>query len=627
MNSHYHIDELLKAIEHHHEQYVKNLRLLLEIQAPSTHTTRLGSSDANGSPLLRAATVPAERSRRRMNEFPKGHPVSTFDDHVEEPGDFQFLPLTPLFGTTSARADGTPAHLVSKTVCRESFTEEDLIAHLYSLDETNQDTATVLCDVLRKRNESDASNLLSTFETGDGSYYETATYDIYEVGKDGCPTLKQAPIEESHMTSDDEDGYYQDASVWKVLKEVNSGGNAVGRMTIFQEPSPLMLAATHMTMKRHFDMDEVFRHLVSTAENKGKTKAYMDRAYETDPIRQRSFFIVFKYYTVVGEGLKPAPWQAFDCRPPDRRSPGHIDITECSSVLALSLGGDPTGTVRVRARRKLRSGVLYDTFAPWHLLNIQCFPDDEHSIRSEESKKQLCNGPYAFLDALCVEYRDAVKRYTQLNERITKLITPPNQFMFDVRLRDKLLFEDSQFTYSRRYFWAYNTLGVINEGIKSMRAAYLNTFTKDFWAGRHPTLWPHPHPDSPEGRLYAARMDVLRQELESAVNDLQTTYDKNEATRTEIRSLREQLFSGSSVKESRRAIEQGNNIKILTSVSMIFFSADFCHWRLWHNHLRHLGHGLALPRHPRLRLHPLLRPHHGPPEPLRHGKPFAGVGE
>jgi Mg2+ and Co2+ transporter CorA len=147
--------------------------------------------------------------------------------------------------------------------------------------------------------------------------------------------------------------------------------------------------------------------------------------------------------------------------------------------------------------------------------------------------------------------------------------------MFDVRLRDKLLFEDSNFTYSRRYFWAYNTLGVINEGIKSMRSAYLGTFTKDFWAGRHPTLWPHPNPDSTEGRDYAARMDILRQDLESAVADLQLMYEKNETTRTEIRSLREQLFSGSSVKESRRAIEQGDNIKILTNVSMIFLPLTF----------------------------------------------------
>ncbi len=108
-----------------------------------------------------------------------------------------------------------------------------------------------------------------------------------------------------------------------------------------------------------------------------------------------------------------------------------------------------------------------------------------------------------------------------------------------------------------------------------MCTAYRTTFPKSFWAGTHPTLWPHPSPTSPSGREYALRMDVLRQELEAAVADLQVTHDKNELTRTEIRSLREQLFSGSSVKESRRGVEQGDNIKILTSVSMVFLPLTF----------------------------------------------------
>ncbi|KUI72400.1 hypothetical protein VM1G_08006 [Cytospora mali] len=147
--------------------------------------------------------------------------------------------------------------------------------------------------------------------------------------------------------------------------------------------------------------------------------------------------------------------------------------------------------------------------------------------------------------------------------------------MFDPKLRDKLLFEDADFTFSRRYFWAYNSLGVVNDGMKSMISAYTDTFTPDFWAGRHQTLWPHPDPDGPEGRHYLAQMDVLRQELEHAVEDLKAVVKANEQVRQEIVSLREQLFSGSSVKESRRAIEQGDNIKILTGVSMLFLPLTF----------------------------------------------------
>lgn len=147
--------------------------------------------------------------------------------------------------------------------------------------------------------------------------------------------------------------------------------------------------------------------------------------------------------------------------------------------------------------------------------------------------------------------------------------------MFDVKLRDKLLFEDADFTFSRRYFWAYNSLGVINDGIKSMISVYTDTFTPEFWAGRDRTLWPHPDPESVEGRNYLAQLGTLRQELEQVIEDLKQVFKANELVRQEIVSLREQLFSGSSVKESRRAIEQGDNIKILTGVSMLFLPLTF----------------------------------------------------
>jgi len=154
----------------------------------------------------------------------------------------------------------------------------------------------------------------------------------------------------------------------------------------------------------------------------------MNRAFETETIRQRSFFFVFKYFTILGEDLYPTPWQNYDSRPLDRRSPDHIDIVECSSVLALSLEGHSTRKVSQRVRKGgkfvAQKGYVYDAFASWHLLNIQSFPDQVHSVR-DELTDPFFNGPYAFLDCLGMEYKDAVKRYTQLYESITKLITPP----------------------------------------------------------------------------------------------------------------------------------------------------------------------------------------------------------
>lgn len=70
-------------------------------------------------------------------------------------------------------------------------------------------------------------------------------------------------------------------------------------------------------------------------------------------------------------------------------------------------------------------------------------------------------------------------------------------------------------------------------------------------------------------------MALLRRELEKAVAELGDVLKRNERTRKEIENLRDQLFSGSSIKESRRAIDQGDNIRILTMISMIFLPLTF----------------------------------------------------
>lgn len=147
--------------------------------------------------------------------------------------------------------------------------------------------------------------------------------------------------------------------------------------------------------------------------------------------------------------------------------------------------------------------------------------------------------------------------------------------MFDLKLRDKLLFEDNDFTFSRRYFWAYNSLDSINDSIKAMIRSYSDTFTPDFWLGKHAALWPHPDPEGVEGRNYLAQLGHVRHELESSVGDLRALARSNEQLKEKVEGFREQLYSGSSVKENRIAVEQGENIKILTSLSMLFLPLSF----------------------------------------------------
>lgn len=116
---------------------------------------------------------------------------------------------------------------------------------------------------------------------------------------------------------------------------------------------------------------------------------------------------------------------------------------------------------------------------------------------------------------------------------------------------------------------------MINDSIRSMITAYTGTFSEKFWLGKDPSLWPHPDSDSPEGHNYLQQLDRLRHGLEWSIDDLRSLIKTNDQLRQQIEILREQLYSGSSVKENRLAIEQGENIKILTGVSMLFLPLSF----------------------------------------------------
>ncbi|KAJ0114398.1 hypothetical protein J7T55_010787 [Diaporthe amygdali] len=570
------IDELFRSLERSQEQYLKNLKALHEAtisyrghgasgsqrmertgsndrspQSPNLRTTST-SGDTTPVPLSRATFAsetaslqlsPVDRRPRRLtNELADRRRFNNLANEVFDGSGWEsdddsssFTPL-PLLPHTVARSPSLPVDStlwprVQKTLTQKSYTPSDLVSHLQSITDDKEATLAVLGEVIR---QCEATTLFGGSDSDSLAADNVAsTYEVYDIDKNGQATT----MHDDRGTAEDE--VLDPAVVWD-------------------------------TVKVRFDATIILRRL--------NTLIRMQNVNLDDNTVGRVTEIKAKQLRICTEQLKQTPYtKQYDHRPADKKAPDHINITECSSVLALALEGEPVNKVPMRRGRRKgsRLGAVYDTFAPYHLLNIQCFPDHIHAENESIRKPFYYNGPYVFLNRLVAEYKDATKRYLQLNDRIEKLITPPHQFMFDVKLRDKLLFEDADFTFSRRYFWAYNSLGVINDGIKSMISAYTDTFTPEFWAGRDRTLWPHPEPDSVEGRNYLGQLGTLRQELEHVIEDLKQVFKANELVRQEIVSLREQLFSGSSVKESRRAIEQGDNIKILTGVSMLFLPLTF----------------------------------------------------
>jgi hypothetical protein len=50
---------------------------------------------------------------------------------------------------------------------------------------------------------------------------------------------------------------------------------------------------------------------------------------------------------------------------------------------------------------------------------------------SHDSTKHYVNGPEAFLTTLLAEFKDAQKRFEEISNRISKLVTPPVSDAFD----------------------------------------------------------------------------------------------------------------------------------------------------------------------------------------------------
>ncbi len=185
------------------------------------------------------------------------------------------------------------------------------------------------------------------------------------------------------------------------------------------------------------------------------------------------------------------------------------------------------------------------------------------------------------MHSLLSEYRDARKRYDEIYKQITELITPPLSFLFDEELRSKRLFEDKDFTWTRRYFYAHQVLGNVNDSIKSMIDAFEDTFTKEFWEGQSKTLWPLIE-ESPRNEHWKRRLRSLRLQFEQEMKELRVIQRENNERRHEIETLQGQLFSGTSIQESRKSVEladvtvhQGYNIKVLTIVNLFFMPLTF----------------------------------------------------
>ncbi|KUI52730.1 hypothetical protein VP1G_00104 [Cytospora mali] len=548
------LEALLKRLDDQRDSYLENhnlVRLLLaaakDKDLQSTQPPQLPPSPPSSDPKRHTLSSTSGMDSLLTSSLSK----ATADESESEQDEEEYYVQTPL-----------------KT---EEYDHEGLRQHLRSYKWTS-DGHKVLEDVLSDIKLLSQPTLFPTQRGPVPDRSHLSHYQVFDVGLDGAPL----PIEFSETEKPPSNAL----CIWQAIKDINSPSKerkAVGRITILRELSPMLFGAIHYTNINDFDVDELFKHLVEPES----TFAKLHQIYDTDERHRRTFEFNFEYFTIIGDDCQPMSWQYAD-RQGDRNA-HHIPITRCSSVVALSLGGNPIKKVKNRSRRAKSSyGYVYDPFAPWKLLNLQCYPDWKSSLTVHDSTKHYVNGVEAFMVTILGEFRDAHGRFEAIFNRVSKLVTPPLDFMFDADVRERLLFEDSDFTFTRRYFWAAQTLGIVNDSIRAMIDTYEDNFTDEVWSGTHKTLWPLEEESSGRNVFFKKKMAVLRRKFDVEIRKLRNLVSEIDSRRKEIKGLREELYVGTSIQESRKSVEnsdisvqQGHNIKLLTLVSIFFLPLTF----------------------------------------------------
>ncbi|KAK0942803.1 hypothetical protein LTR29_005712 [Friedmanniomyces endolithicus] len=502
------VNTLLKQLDAHKDAYQETFRQVHEVLTQQITATVPPASSASATPS-RSSQSPAQsgswnteragRARKSSN----GLATLTTSSESKRTGE-------------DSDAEDDESLYVSSTLKPELYTEDSLRKHLQSY-KWNPYGAKILETVIDNPTRLLQTPLVPRRRGPLEDRSHLGHYQVFDVGLDGAPVL----LDLTHIEHESSKAH----AIWRAISELNQPPKerlAVGRITILREPGPILFGAVHHTLSKHFDVDELFRHLL---ESEGSS-ANVHRAFDADLRKQKSFVFNFEYFTII------APWSLW------------------SSM------EKPVKKVKNPSRQATNShGFAYDPWAPWQVLSLQCYPDWHASLDVHDSTRHYVNGPEAFLTSILGELRDAQKRLELVHQSIAKLIMPPLEFMFDSAMRDKLLFEDERFTYSRRYFWGYQTLGMMNDSIRSIIYAVEDTFTEQVWSGTHTTLWPLLEQDSARNVFFKKRMASLRIKFEKAIKNLRKQIEDNDGRRREIRGLREELFTGTSVQESRKSIK------------------------------------------------------------------------
>ncbi|KAF4956930.1 hypothetical protein FSARC_11447 [Fusarium sarcochroum] len=191
-------------------------------------------------------------------------------------------------------------------------------------------------------------------------------------------------------------------------------------------------------------------------------------------------------------------------------------------------------------------------------------PRGDRQYRSED----------VMLDAILTGLRKAADAWSGVRLALSPIIDHDPLFLDPVQ-HDNLLFDDDTFSRSRQYFWVVNCL----ESFQSLIDDAVEEW-EQFRAG-----WPDMRvgidlEETPEELSSPKTPEELTKrilgDIETQVDRLRDISARFECSRDKTKVLREGLFSASGVIESRVSTRLGENVKLLTYVSIFYLPLSFC---------------------------------------------------
>lgn len=167
-----------------------------------------------------------------------------------------------------------------------------------------------------------------------------------------------------------------------------------------------------------------------------------------------------------------------------------------------------------------------------------------------------------FLSWILLALHHARFRWQGAIEAVDEQIASPSDIIFSEEDPD-LLSDDPQFSKSKTYFWALQAYKMFDERLQQ---------TIDTWAGfRKDSL--HKLND---GRMPQETWDFTVASIDVGIEKLRLKLHHVREKSVEVQNLRAGLFGASALFDSRTTVKQGDNIRLLTYITLLFLPLSFC---------------------------------------------------